>query len=149
MSRHDAILSLHQILVTRRDALRKALAGDLSALKEFRAQTSGDTVDLAAQEADVSPQLAEVESEELEYLEEALEKMRDGRFGICEGCGNQIPIARLSAVLYAKYCINCQRQAERHGPGFTGKSNWSHLLDTPDTTDKEVFLDDIEPESLS
>ena len=30
MSRKDAIVSLHQVLIRRRDALRKALAGDLS-----------------------------------------------------------------------------------------------------------------------
>ena len=44
MSRKDAILSMRQVLVKRRDALRKALAGDLSLLKEMKAQTSGDMV---------------------------------------------------------------------------------------------------------
>ena len=93
MSRKDAILNMRQILVKRRDALRKALAGDLSLLKELRAQTSGDMVDAALDSVqdEISSQLAEVESRELARIEYALERMRDGQFGICEGCGTEHP----------------------------------------------------------
>ena len=89
MSRKDAILNMRQILVKRRDALRKALAGDLSLLKELRAQTSGDMVDAALDSVqdEISSQLAEVESRELSRIEYALERMREGQFGICEGWG--------------------------------------------------------------
>ena len=53
MARKDAILSMRQILIMRRDALRTALAGDLSLLKELRAQTAGDMVaNLAAAEGE-------------------------------------------------------------------------------------------------
>ncbi len=87
MSRKDAILNMHQILIKRRDALRKALAGDLSLLKELRAQSSGDVVDAALDSVqdEISSQLAEVESRELARIEYALERMREGQFGICEG----------------------------------------------------------------
>ena len=97
MSRKDAILSMRQILIKRRDALRKALAGDLSLLKELRAQTSGDMVDAALDSVqdEISSQLAEVESRELTRIEYALERMREGQFGVCEGCGTGIPMARL------------------------------------------------------
>ena len=115
MSRKDAILSMRQVLVKRRDALRKALAGDLSLLKELRAQTSGDMVDAALDSVqdEISSQLAEVESRELTRIEYALERMRTGQFGICEGCNTGIPMARLNALPYATYCIKCQREAER------------------------------------
>ena len=117
MSRKDAILSMRQVLVKRRDALRKALAGDLSLLKELRAQTSGDMVDAALDSVqdEISSQLAEVESRELTRIEYALERMRNGQFGICEGCGTNIPMARLNALPYATLCIKCQREAERQG----------------------------------
>ena len=120
MSRKDAILNMRQILIKRRDALRKALAGDLSLLKELRAQTSGDMVDAALDSVqdEISSQLAEVESRELTRIEYALERMREGQFGICEGCGTSIPMARLNALPYATYCITCQREAERQGGGF-------------------------------
>ena len=123
MSRKDAILSMRQLLMKRRDALRKALAGDLSLLKELRAQTSGDMVDAALDSVqdEISSQLAEVESRELTRIEYALERMRNGQFGICEGCGTNIPMARLNALPYATYCIKCQREAERQGAGVAGR----------------------------
>src|ERR1700748_3422080 len=92
MARKDALMSMRQILVKRRDALRKALAGDLSLLKELRAQTAGDLVDAALDSAqdEISSQLAEVESRELANVENALERMRSGNYGVCEGCNCKI-----------------------------------------------------------
>ena len=117
MSRKDAILSLHQVLIRRRDALRKALAGDLSLLKELRQQSSGDVVDAALDSAqdEISSQLAEVESRELGNIENALERLRDGQYGLCETCETTIPMARLQALPYATLCIGCQREAEKSG----------------------------------
>ena len=98
--RKEAILRLRQVLLRRRDALRKALAGDLSSLKELRQQTSGDMLDAALDSAqdEISSQLAEVESRELTQIETALERMRNGTYGICEVTGRQIPLARLQAL---------------------------------------------------
>jgi len=145
MSRKDAILNMRQVLIKRRDALRKALAGDLSLLKELRAQASGDVVDAALDSAqdEISSQLAEVESRELAQIEYALECMRDGNYGACEGCGCNIPMARLNALPYATYCINCQREAERQGAAGGGDVDWSRLLDTP-AADTELSINDIE-----
>src|SRR5215470_7780286 len=117
MARKDALFNMRQILIKRRDALRKALAGDLSLLKELRQQTSGDVVDAALDSAqdEISSQLAEVESRELANIENALERMRDGQYGQCEGCNHAIPSARLQALPYATMCIQCQREAEKAG----------------------------------
>ena len=100
MGRKEAIMKLRQVLVRRRDALRKALAGDLSSLKELRQQTSGDVLDAALDSAqdEISSQLAEVESRELAQIEMALEQMRNGTYGICEVTGRPIPLARLQAL---------------------------------------------------
>ena len=116
MARKDAILNLKTVLLKRRDALRKALAGDLSMLKELREQTTGDVVDFALDSAqdEISSQLAEVESRELAYIEYALEQMREGRYGTCGGCKGTIPLARLKALPYAASCIECQRSAEQN-----------------------------------
>ena len=45
MARKDALLNLRAILIRRRDALRSALAGDLSLLKELRSESPGDVID--------------------------------------------------------------------------------------------------------
>ncbi|MCE5269008.1 MAG: TraR/DksA family transcriptional regulator [Planctomycetaceae bacterium] len=145
MSRKDAITNMRQILVKRRDALRKALAGDLSLLKELRAQTSGDVVDAALDSVqdEISSQLAEVESRELARIEYALERMREGQFGLCEGCGTNIPMARLNALPYATFCIKCQREAERHGGGGASDIDWGRLLDSSGG-DVDLSINDIE-----
>ena len=144
MSRKDAILNMHQILIKRRDALRKALAGDLSLLKELRAQSSGDVVDAALDSVqdEISSQLAEVESRELRRIEYALERMREGQFGVCEGCNTSIPMARLNALPYATYCIRCQREAERQGANSPADVDWSRLLDSSGGDD--LSINDIE-----
>ena len=147
MSRKDAILSMRQVLVKRRDALRKALAGDLSLLKELRAQTSGDMVDAALDSVqdEISSQLAEVESRELARIEYALERMRAGHFGLCEACGTNIPMARLNALPYATLCIKCQREAEHQGTvaGSSPDVDWSRLLDSSGG-DADLSINDIE-----
>ena len=38
--------------------------------------------------------------------------MKQGSYGVCEGCSGAIPIARLNALPYATLCIECQRAAE-------------------------------------
>jgi DnaK suppressor protein len=145
MTRKDAILNMRQVLIRRRDALRKALAGDLSQLKELGAQASGDVVDAALDCAqdEISSQLAEVESRELARIENALERMRRGQYGVCEGCGANIPMARLNALPYATSCIKCQREAERDGTGGAADVDWSRLLDTS-PGDAELSINDIE-----
>jgi len=145
MARKEAVTNLRQILVRRRDALRRALAGDLSSLKELRQQTSGDMLDAAMDTAqdEISSQLAEVESRELTHIEIALERMRDGNYGLCEGCGEGIPMARLQALPYATMCIQCQREAEKSGNSLGSGANWQRILDVG-MADNEVSAGDLE-----
>lgn len=145
MPRKDAILNMRKVLIMRRDALRKALAGDLSMLKELREQSVGDMVDAALDSAqdEISSQLAEVESRELARIEKALARMSEGSFGICEGCEQKIPMARLNALPYATYCINCQREMERTGELLGGSEDWSRLTDSHGN-DADVSFSDLE-----
>ncbi len=144
-NRKEAMMSMHQVLIKRRDALRQALAGDLSMLKELRSDAAGDVVDWALDSVqdEINSQLAEVESRELARIEVALERMRDGHYGICEGCGTSIPIARLNALPYATLCIKCQRESERDGGLGTGAVDWTRLVDVSGS-DADVSISDIE-----
>jgi DnaK suppressor protein len=144
-NRKEAILNMHQVLLKRRDALRKALAGDLSMLKELSDQTGGDVVDAALDSVqdEINSQLAEVESRELARIENALERMREGQYGACEGCGCNIPLARLNALPYATLCIKCQRESEREGSTMSADVDWGRLLDA-NPTDTDVSINDIE-----
>ena len=145
MARKDSIQKLRDLLLMRRDAMRKALAGDLSLLKSLREQIGGDVVDAAldASQDEISSQLAEVESRELASIEVALERMREGTYGQCDVCGGKIPLARLNALPYATNCIDCQRAAENGGPGGANSGNWGRVIDTG-FADTDVSFSDIE-----
>ncbi len=69
--------------------------------------------------------------------------MRDGQYGICDGCGTSIPMARLNALPYATLCIKCQREAEREGGGGRADIDWSRLLDGGGA-DTDLSINDIE-----
>lgn len=130
MARKDAIIKLHKVLLRRREAMRKALDGDLSMLKELNEQTAGDVVDFAldSTQDEISSQLAEVESRELAQIENALERMREGNYGQCEGCGGSIPLPRLQALPYATFCISCQREAEKLSAQGIPSADWGRLI---------------------
>lgn len=145
MARKDALLRLRQILIKRRDALRKALTGDLSPLQELaQERPEGDEVDLALDTAqdEISSQLVDFDSRELAKIEAALERMREGQFGVCEMCNKQIPLTRLKALPYATMCIKCQREAELHGLEPHEIADFAKLRDA-DLGD-DVTLNDIE-----
>jgi len=117
MSRDESLKKLRKSLLDRREALRRALDGDLSLLQKLDQQKTGDTLDAAADtvQDEVNSQLVEVESRELCAIDEALIRMDQDEFGDCEGCGKPIPIVRLRAIPYATDCINCRRKAESGG----------------------------------
>ena len=146
MARKDALLALHKLLVVRRDALRRALAGDMSLLKEMGTSGSGDAADIAMDltQNEVSSKLAEIESRELGRIERAIEKLKDGSFGSCENCNRKIPMARLNALPYTTTCVSCQRLSEQYGSGDSElQEDWQRVYDNEPRSDN-VKLSDIE-----
>ncbi len=145
MARKDSILKLHALLVNRRDALRKALAGDLSLLKTLPEQTGGDVVDAAldAAQDEISSKMAEVESRELVQIDGAIERIRQGAYGQCDICSGKIPLARLNALTYSLTCIESQRATETGGGANAADADWSRALDTG-IGDSEISFSDLE-----
>lgn len=45
-------------------------------------------------------------------IKEALERINDGTFGICEDCGEEIPLKRLEARPVTTLCVDCKTRAE-------------------------------------
>lgn len=122
---------MREILLHRRSALIQALAGDDSLLKEMSQNSGGDEVDFALDCAhgEISSQLAEVESRELKYIENALKQFDENTYGKCEACKSNIPLARLQALPYATFCINCKLKAEKAGIEPGSIVDWSVILD--------------------
>lgn len=90
-------------------AERDRLAGQLEELGVDRSSYDEGFAD----SGQVTAERGEVEAitgtlrETLQEINEALEKLEAGTYGLCESCGGQIPEARLEAMPAAKFCIDC------------------------------------------
>ena len=49
----------------------------------------------------------------LQMVNEALNRVEDGTFGVCVSCDNEIQQKRLEAVPWARHCISCQERQEQ------------------------------------
>jgi len=150
MARRDALLSLQNALVARGEVLRRRLGGDLMDLHDGTAGVGGDSADLAFDSAgeEVTSQIAELESRELRQIERSLLRIKQGTYGLCEGCQRKIPMARLSALPFTTTCIQCQREMELHGSlnGGSGSGNWDKVSEahSPLEEQREMKLADLE-----
>lgn len=50
---------------------------------------------------------------QLSLVKHALERLKEGTFGECIECGNEIGAKRLEALPWTPYCIDCQEKMER------------------------------------
>jgi DnaK suppressor protein len=149
MARRDALLRLHKSLTARRDELRRRLGGELKDLRNFKSNDTGDSADAAFDSGseEVSSQLAELEARELSQIERALARLKQGNFGVCEGCHRKIPVSRLNALPFSTTCIECQREMELYGTWGGGDgTNWEKVSEAPTPLEeqREVDLSDIE-----
>ncbi|MGE5197336.1 MAG: TraR/DksA family transcriptional regulator [Deltaproteobacteria bacterium] len=93
------------------DTLKKSqkdAAGDISGYTYHMADVATDTYD-----REFSLGLASNERGMLYELDDALKKIDDGTFGICEECKNLITKTRLKAIPYARLCVKCQEKREK------------------------------------
>jgi DnaK suppressor protein len=155
MARRDALLRLHKSLVGRREELRRRLGGDLKDLYNGTAGVGADTADLAFDSAgeEVTSQLAQLESRELAQIDRALMRLKNGSYGVCEGCAHKIPVARLNALPFTTTCIQCQREMEIYGSvgGGGGAGNWQKVSDAPPPLEeqREINIAEIEMDLAS
>jgi len=93
------------------DTLKKSqkdASGDISGYTYHMADVATDTYD-----REFSLGLASNERKLLFELEDALKKIDEGTFGICETCKSLITKNRLKAVPYARLCMKCQEKKEK------------------------------------
>ena len=93
------------------DALKtsqREAAGDLSAYSLHMADMATDNYD-----REFSLGLADNEQKILNRIDEALEKIENKTFGLCELCSKKVSKVRLRAVPYAELCVPCQEKQEK------------------------------------
>lgn len=63
-------------------------------------------------EREFSLGILENEEQEIREIDEALARIANGTFGVCESCDKPIPVARLKALPYARMCVECKQNQE-------------------------------------
>ena len=94
-----------------RDMLNKSQrdsSGDLSGYSFHMADQATDNFD-----TEFNLDLASGEQRFLNEIDEAIKRIEEGSFGVCEQCQKPISIKRLKAVPYTRHCIKCQEGMEK------------------------------------
>lgn len=110
---NDALLNKYKrILEGRRNEASSALRNwDGIAIEK-----TPDTLDEVqlARERDLAVWNLDRDSVLLRNVKAALSRIEDGSYGLCLNCDEEIQPKRLEALPWAKYCIVCQEDADRH-----------------------------------
>jgi DnaK suppressor protein len=92
-----------------RDTLRaRAEGSEASAFGMHQADAGSDAYD-----RDFALSLLSQEQDALYEIEEALKRIDGGTYGVCEMSGKAIPHARLEAIPFARYTVECQTSIEK------------------------------------
>lgn len=77
----------------------------------------GDEGDMASQtfEREMMFEMTNGERMVLDDIEAALRRIEKNEYGVCESCRTAIPIPRLNAMPWTRYCITCQTKTESPG----------------------------------
>lgn len=105
-----ALLERRRILMNDFRALEEAESRDTSDLSSLSTHLADLGSDRAA--SDVSLGRRESASSEIQDIDDALGRIRDGSFGQCENCDKPILKARLEAIPYARLCLACKQEEE-------------------------------------
>jgi len=92
----------------------RELAHSLAERNQIMIERSADAFDkrLDAADRESSAQALAGNLRLLRQVEAARDRIRDGTFGICLRCEEGIPLKRLQAIPWARFCIACQKNAD-------------------------------------
>jgi RNA polymerase-binding transcription factor DksA len=92
-----------------KDSLRSRAEGsEASAFGMHQADAGSDAYD-----RDFALSLLSQEQDSLYEIDEALKRLESGSYGICEISGKPIPHARLEALPFTRYTVECQAELEK------------------------------------
>ena len=111
MSKSSLKETKEKLLAERELLIQKLKGNDLS----IDDSETPDPVDLAVKNYSKNVMLAvsENESKQLTLIDQALIRLDDNEYGICQNCEKEINPKRLAALPWARYCLDCQELLEK------------------------------------
>lgn len=91
---------------------QREASGELSSVDQHPADMADQTI-----QREVDYTIKGIVEDELHQVQTAMRRQAEGRYGICDGCGQQIDPERLAVRPQATMCVSCQRKQEEgtHG----------------------------------
>ena len=99
----ERLAELHRLLVSETTTQATRCAEHEALIAQLRGLTDGDSV-LERELAEGGAARAHEAVADVEY---ALERLENGTYGWCEGCGVPMPFERLEAIPWARLCVAC------------------------------------------
>ena len=102
-------------LLTMRKQVGADIENETKSSREGQKDEGMDAYDLASEERDrdISLILSDRDRAKLQAIDEALERINAGSYGICETCELDIAEERLKALPFTRLCVSCQAEQER------------------------------------
>ncbi len=110
-------LEIRSILETLKEntlrEIRKSVKNGTEAVAAI--EPGGDIYDQASSERDreLGLLLGDREREKIHSIDEALLRIDEGDYGICEECDEDIPLGRLKAMPFTRHCVKCKSELEK------------------------------------
>ena len=107
--------TIREMLLKMREELVREIARRSRATKGGSPPDIGDILDAVSEERarELDLLLTDREKQKLKQIDDALDRIEENLYGLCEECGVKIPKARLKVVPFAKYCVECKEVIER------------------------------------
>jgi len=104
-----------EMLEERKRSLMKEMHGRVKGETEGSKDEGRDTYDLASDERDreINFILNDREREKLHAIDEALQRISDKTYGLCESCEGEIHLGRLKVLPFTRLCVRCQEENEK------------------------------------
>lgn len=112
--RKTFLKTARETLLAMKQQLLEGIRQDLKHGRETSKDDGMDTYDLASEERDreINFILSDRERGKLQAIEDALERIDEGTYGVCESCESEIADARLVAMPFTRLCVQCQADRE-------------------------------------
>ena len=114
----DRHASLKEILLAKREALiqeiKQQLGQSVTEEQQRRLEAAMDSGDqaLVDLEREMGISLQEMRNRERQLIDDALDSLDEGTYGMCADCGEEISEKRLHALPFARLCVECQSKRE-------------------------------------
>ena len=106
---------MREKLLEMRAQLLRSVQSDLHEGREQTKDEGMDTYDIAsdARDREISLILNDRDRDKALAIDDALARIDEGSYGVCDSCESDIAEARLEALPFTRLCINCQAEREK------------------------------------